>query len=124
VSLLFVSTIIYFKISNHILGNSSINFLKSFFPSIDKTSEFSRAFIKTSFLEVFLSKLASHKKSQVFNIASCFEFFSWLEIYFSTDKIQDFIIYKLLSIDHSSNNNSHLFKIFLSNKGLFSKFSI
>jgi hypothetical protein len=121
-NLLFVSDIICFKISNPILGKSSMNFLKLSFKSIFNNSLLFIAIILTSFGEGSLLKPHSHKKSQDFKIESCF--LSSPLTFFSIDKTQFFITYKLLSKSHSLNKNSHFFSMIFSKNGLFSNIFI
>jgi hypothetical protein len=108
-----------FNISNQILGNCSINFLKLSTKSIFSNSVLFKATIVTSFGEVSLLNPHSHKKSQDFKIEICF--LSSHFVHFSIDKTQFFITYKLSSISHSLNKKSHFFSIILSKKGLLSK---
>jgi hypothetical protein len=75
-----------------IVGFSSINFFKSFFASIAKTSEPSKALTRASFLLSALSRLASHKKSQLLSTANCFVSVLWVLVYFSILKIHFFIM--------------------------------
>jgi hypothetical protein len=63
----------------------------------------------------------SQKISHSFKIANCLDSVFSIVVYFCTDKLQDLITYRLLSISHSSNNTPDFLRVIDSKYGLFSK---
>jgi len=99
------------------------NFSKEFVASINNKVVFLLATILTCFAHHHHID-HSHNISQSHNFANILLSFLSLFVYFSIETSHDLIIYKLLSISHSSNNNSHASRVFILKNQEFSRNSI